>query len=180
MQRDTTTLAQRLGITAPTSPLLMKVRRMARAEGMTQPQDWLRGVANRRGYRVIVPARPEAALLTDVPLEQLSNEELAVAILHPAGKDRPQLLRLAAQIISRGHMDIPRLLHLSRMECAARILRELSHQALKVEASHPVWSEIDWQLQGEQPLRDALIHWTRLAEPVPSKKFIACGWRLVA
>ncbi len=177
--RDTASLAQRMGITAPCSPLLMRVATLARRAGMDSPQDWLLAVANARGYRIVTPV---ASMRAGSPLEAeglISNEELAVVLLHPMLPDRPQLLRLPAQIISRG-VNVPQLLRISRMEGTNRLLLALARLALRVDAGHAEWGAIAVGLEGVSPLRVPLLHWTRLAEPVPSARMVAEGWKLVA
>jgi hypothetical protein len=104
-----------------------------------------------------------------------------VALCQLNGADRPQLLRLPAQWISRGKMDMDLLLRLAKMERAGRTLKELATQALKVEPEHPAWRRIADAFSGEKPFVEPLIHWTRLAEPLfASGKPNPIGWKLVA
>jgi hypothetical protein len=50
-----------------------------------------------------------------------------------------------------------------------------------VEPNHKVWQDVMRAFAEERPLRDTLIHWTRLAEPIMAfGKPNAQGWRLVA
>jgi hypothetical protein len=84
-------------------------------------------------------------------------------------------------MISRGAIDLPKLLLLSKRECASRILANLAIQALKAAPSHPGWIAISKELQPAAPLRENVIHWTRLAEPVMKPRGPHNGeWRLVA
>lgn len=66
-------------------------------------------------------------------------------------------------------------------ERAEPILAELARQALSVEPRHKTWLGIRDLFRGEASLREPLLHWTRLAEPImmPGKPN-AAGWRLVA
>jgi hypothetical protein len=138
-------------------------------------------VANARGSRV-VRAPSEIAPTFDPPdLAAFDNEELVVAICQINCVDRPQMLRLAAQLISRGVVDLRRLRLLAERERAEPVLAELARQALKVEPAHETWREIARMFRDEAPLREPLLHWTRLAEPIMARR--GCnpvGWRLVA
>jgi len=175
-------MAQRLGITAPASGLLWKLRRLRREHPVEEAQDlesWLVELAHSRGFHVL--QRRPIAWPETISVGNLSNEELAIAFIHPALRDEPQLLRPAAQMISRGAIDLPKLLLLSKRECASRILANLAIQALKAAPSHPGWIAISKELQPAAPLRENVIHWTRLAEPVMKPRGPHNGeWRLVA
>ena len=176
------TLAQRLGITAPASVLLWKLRRLRREHPVADAGDlesWLVELAHSRGFHAI--QRRPMALAPAVSLEALSNEELVVALLHPALRDEPQLMRPAAQIISRGEVDTAKVTALAQQESASRILANLAMQALKAAPSHLGWNAISTHLQNVAPWRDKVIHWTRLAEPVMKPRGPHNGeWRLVA
>ena len=178
----TTTLAERLGIATPVSPLRMKVCSFLRESPAwtgKEPEDWLLALANRRDFRVVVPTGflPD---VVDPGFDRFSNEELATAFLSPSLKDRPQLLRLAAQIISREAVQLDTLLWRTRLERTGRILHALSVQALRVDPGHALWRGLHEALKDERPLLDSLLHWTRLAEPIPSSRLISEGWKLVA
>ena len=182
MQQRPTTLAHRLGITENVSPLLMKVRLLMRESpewNDREAGDWLLSLANARKCNVVVPTEVLPGL-ADPGLERFSNEELATAILSPSLPDRPQLLRLAAQLISRRVVQLDVLLWRTRLERTGRVLAALSVQALRVEPGHELWRRLNEALKNEPPLRDSLLHWTRLAEPIPSLRLISEGWKLVA
>jgi len=169
------TLAHRLGITAPVTPLLMKVRRLAR--GAVVP--WLIETANHRGFNA-VQRSGEINGVCPLP-QELSNEELAVAFLLPALDDEPQSLRLPAQMISRAAVEIPSLLHIAECEGALRLLAALAEEALYISPMHVVWQAIANAASGQNALRERLIHWTRLAEPIMRPRGPHNGeWRLVA
>lgn len=177
------TLAERLGTTTHVSPLLFTVRRMMDrfpCRGAVSPGDWLLRLANGRGARIVVPTVGSDGPVCMPDVDEFSDEELVTALLLPHLEDRPQLLRLAAQLVSRGSVSVPRLLWLSKLERTERLLLALATSALRVDPGHAHWSEIHRKLAGLPPLRDVLLHWTRLAEPVPSPRGVAAGWRLVA
>jgi hypothetical protein len=172
-----------MGFTTHQSPLRFKIRSLMATDPSAASlavEEWLIDIANLRGARVV--NRPGAADETANPdRDAFSDEELVVACCQPNAADQPQLLRPAAQLVSRNHLDLDDLLLVAARERAGRILVELARQALKVDPQHPAWSRIASELAGERPLPDALIHWTRLAEPVMAPgKAGAQGWRLVA
>ena len=179
----TSLLADRLGLSRHESPLRYKLRRLLRQTGNVENltiEQWLLDIANARGARVVT--RPAATCAPAVPPASfLTDEELVVACCQPNAVDHPQLLRPAAQLVSRGRLNLPRLVLVARRERAGGVLAELARQALKVEPDHPAWNYLAEVFKDERPLRDTIIHWTRLAEPIMARnKPNAQGWRLVA
>ena len=83
-----------------------------------------------------------ASVISEPPERLLSNEDIVVAICQPQELDRPQMLRLAAQFISRKAVKVLDLIRLARRERADRVLAELARQALKVDPQHEIWREI--------------------------------------
>lgn len=145
-------------------------------------EDWLLDVANQRGARVVMrdPTQPASAETEDPPITALSNAELVVAICQPHNRDRPQWLRVAAQLITQGVVDIEELILLSQRERVRRILAEIAKQALRANPKHPTWLRLSVLDDGQPPLQDSLVHWTRLAEPVMKRgEAGASAWRLV-
>jgi hypothetical protein len=184
MSVTTTTLADRMGVAVHESPLRFKIRRMMeppRGGEALDPEDWLVELANRRGATVVFRQQESPVGIRWPDRDEFADEEIAVALCQLNGADRPQLLRLPAQWISRGKMDMDLLLRLAKMERAGRTLKELATQALKVEPEHPAWRRIADAFSGEKPFVEPLIHWTRLAEPLfASGKPNPIGWKLVA
>jgi len=182
MSTSGNSLAQRLGITANESPLRWKLVRLKQrfpSPGAESVEAWLVDVANSRGARIV--RRQELPGNFAVPKSELSNEELAVGLLLPCLADEPPMLRLAAQIISRGLADVARLLPVARREGALRVLANLAAQASRVAPEHPLWRQIVEATAQERPLPENVIHWTRLAEPVMPARGVHDGkWRLVA
>ncbi len=173
-------LGERLGMAIHQSPLRFKILRlMARTGFGGSAEDWLVAVANERGWRVVFPAVP-IPIHPPTP-EEFSDEELAAGLCLLQSLDRPPLLRLAAQGISRGRLNMPRLLRLAEMERLTPILRAIGEQALRVEPRHPVWLAVMTALPSGPALREPLVHWTRLAEPImlPGRPN-PTGWKLVA
>lgn len=184
MRSGTATLATRLGKTVHVSPLDYKLRRLqARfpAAGADCVEDWLVDLANARGFRVVERQRPAGWRFSAPPPELLSAEELVVAICHLGRLDRPQMLRLAAQMISGNALEFSTLRLVAERERAAPVLAELARQALKVDPHHDLWRRIAAACGAGRPLREPILHWTRLAEPVMVRgQGNAQSWHLVA
>jgi hypothetical protein len=184
MMRNEDILAKRLGMTIHISPLRFRLQDVyTGSRGSTTAsclEDWLVDVANVRGATVVRrPGGPPREWVPPVE-EVLSNEELVVAICQVQGLDRPQILRLAAQLISCQAVSPDTLLGLAERERVRPILAELARQALRVDRTHPLWQLLARRLGDEKPLRDSLLHWTRLAEPVMKDgRCNAQSWRLV-
>lgn len=178
-----TILAQRLGINYHVSPLRFKIKRLAEkypSRNFAGLEGWLVDVANARGARVITPF-VSAHDFVPPPADVLSNEELVTVICQPQGMDNPQLLRLAAQLISGHSINAGELKLLAKRERIGRVLAELARQALRVEPAHAIWLAIFSFFGNEPPFREPLLHWTRLAEPVAGPQGVnAASWRLVA
>lgn len=178
------TLARRLGLLTHISPLRFRLARLAKnylLDKSTCLEDWLIDVANARGIRVVF--RPEAPPTSFCsPHEnELSNEELIAAICQPQCLDRPQMLRLAAQMISRNMIDPEKLIKIAIQERATIVIAELARLAIHIEPGHATWQTIQ-KAMGKIPRpKDSILHWTRLAEPVIRNG--VCdprSWRLVA
>jgi hypothetical protein len=177
------TLAERMGTTVHVSPLRFKLEALRRRCPLPdggELEDWLVETANARGARIVVRPEPARGFQPPTPA-QLSNEELAVGICQWQCLDRPQMLRLAAQLISRKAVDARRLCLVARRERVGRVLAELARQALRVEPEHAAWRAIRDAFVSERPLPDSLLHWTRLAQPIMRDgRCNAAAWKLVA
>jgi hypothetical protein len=128
-------------------------------------EDWLVDVANSRGARIVTRS-PPVNFANGPALSELTNEWLVVGLLLPQNRDRPQMLRLAAQLISRQAVDFRELAWLATRERVGFALAELARQACKVEPSHPLWRRIREKFASEKPPKSPLVHFTRLAQPV--------------
>jgi hypothetical protein len=127
-------------------------------------EDWLVDLANSRGARIVT--RDEGNHVNSPDLNELTNEELVVGLSLPQNRDRPQMLRLAAQLISQRAVDFDELVWLATRERIGFVLAELARQACSVEPSHPLWSLIREKFATEKPAQAPLAHYTRLAQPV--------------
>jgi len=184
MDRGQKILAQRLGKTAHASPLRFKLRRLAAqfpVENAECLEDWLIELANTRGARIVRRGVGTERNFIAPDEHLVTNEELVVGICQLQCLDRPQILRLAAQLISRGEVQFRRLKRLAEQERIGPILAELAKQALRVDPSHQLWQRIHKAFRHEKPLREPLLHWTRLAEPVMKHgRCNADRWELVS
>ncbi len=158
----------------------MKLCRLFRAASGSAKvlEDWLIDAANARGARIVTRSNDSISLPDELGL---SNEELVVGILLPQNLDRPQMLRLAAQLISREAVEFPKLRVLAVQERIERILAELARQALRVAPDHALWRKIGDAFANQKSLRSPILHYTRMAEPVPvGGRVNAERWSLVA
>lgn len=181
---DERTLADRLGVTTHVSPLRRKVERLAHQYPIADAvclEDWLLDVANARGATVVSRSLDKLRGSQESPPPAvLSNSELVAAICLPHNLDRPQWLRAAAQLISRGDIDPDELTLIAKRERLGNILAELAKQALRVAPDHQIWQRFANPDQSQPPLRDSLIHWTRLAKAVGARPTAGTPqWKLV-
>ncbi|MCG2661232.1 MAG: hypothetical protein L6437_13425 [Kiritimatiellae bacterium] len=178
------TLAQRLGVTVHVSPLRFRLERLMReypSPGAQCLEDWLLDVANARGAQFVTRWPPASPDFMPPPPAALSNEDLVVAICQPHNLDRPQVLRAAAQLISSQTVNAEILLSTARRERAELVLAELARQALHVAPEHPVWRALNGALAHVLAPRDPILHWTRLAVPIPDERGCnAKAWKLVS
>jgi len=176
------TLAERLGKTWHVSPLEMKLRRLQGTNPRISRETWLLTIAVSRGVTVVFPPREtgekESRAFPD--RQDLTNEELVTGILLLQRADQPQLLRAAAQLISRGEASPSPLLRMARRERTGPVLKALATLALRVDPDHRAWRTILEALPDVEILREPLLHWTRLAEPrMRQGRVNAEGWDLI-
>lgn len=177
-------LSERLGVTRHVSALRFRLEALMQrhiSSDATCLEDWLLDVANARGATFVQRIRDEGHSFHPPGEDVLPNEELVVAICQVNNQDRPQLLRAAAQLISQGKVRAEQLLRVARRERGELVLRELARQALRVDERHVVWSRLAHALGTGSQLRSPILHWTRLAVPIPDERGInAKTWRLIA
>jgi len=178
------TLSRRLGLTTHVSPLDYQIRALARRHPSATAatvEDWLVDVANARGARVVQRDLAAGADFLPPTAGELSTEELVAGICLLQRRDRPQMLRLAAQFVTRGAVDLPRLIRLARRERIEVVLGELARQALRVDPGHGAWLALAEAFPARRSLRSPILHWQRLAWPVMSSR--GCNaerWHLVS
>ena len=177
------TLASRLGLIVAISPLRYWLQTLMsrHPSGAALLEDWLLDVANARGANFIVRVPPRDPAFVSPDRTELSNEDLVCAICHLQNADRPQMLRAAAQLVSKGAVDPDRLAFSAKRERVEVVLAELARLALRVDASHVVWRAVQGRLGTAPPPRSPLLHWTRMAVPVPDERGCnARTWKLIA
>jgi hypothetical protein len=182
--RDTTPpLAKRLGQTVHESVLDRRLRGLqGEYPSPSAPtlEAWLLDVANARGACIVRRDRAPDRVFAAPPREVLRDEDLVTAICMVQRRDHPQMLRAAAQLVSRGTLDMKRLLASARRERAGIVLGELARQALRVDPGHAAWRAVAEAFPRTHPLRSPVIHWQRLAWPIMSSRgYNAQRWELV-
>ena len=174
--------AERQGISVHVSPLRHTLERIRRSAPMSSAslEEWLFGVANHRGATIVQgPLDSRGAGFPGRAV--LEDEQVIIGLLLSELKDAPQMLRPAAQMISRGEVNVDRLLKLAVQERADRTLAELARGALTVDPEHPVWRTIGAVFKDRRPYRRPVLHWTRLASPVMRQGRVnAERWKLVS
>jgi len=178
------TLARRMGKTVHVSPLRFRLLRLFRshpAEGATCLEDWLVDLANARGARIVERPRSRGFPAGPPGRDAVSDEELVVALCQLQCLDRPQILRLPAQMISRGRLDMKSLVRTALRERAGFVLAELARLALKVDPAHPGWGQIVVAFANEPKPPEPMLHWSRLARAKPvNGRYNVESWSLVA
>lgn len=162
------TLARKLGTTAHVSPLLMKARRL----GLRGVED-LERLAIQRGCRYYDGASgaDAAMVVRELPpmpraeanaAPDLSNEELAVALL-AIGLPSSQLrLRIGAAMLAAAGNSAARLARLARLERCETLVRYIALCGRQVEPGNVFWTELLSLLPDlPMPAVDVLPHITR-------------------
>ena len=138
-------------------------------------------VANARGARIVTRDDDAYPRMSRPDFTALTNEELVAGLLLPQNRDRPQMLRLAGQLISQAKLDLGELIRLAIRERIEYLLAEMAREACKVEPAHPLWFPIRQRFETEKAPRSPLIHFTRLAQPVMKNGRVnAARWVLVS
>lgn len=132
---ETETLARKLGTTTHFSPLLMKARRL----GLLVPDD-LRTLAVQRGCRHYWQGDEPAGEL--VPVEVLSNEELAMALLSIAQVYEPHSIRCGAAMLGADGNDPKVLARLAIWERSEMVVAYVAACGKKYEPDNSFWTEL--------------------------------------
>ncbi len=122
------------------SPLIAKLQRI----GITDPHQLAALATQQRGCSYYQPAT-EGIKAPRISERQLSNEELAVALLSPHWSYDPINIRIGAQRLSSG-CKIPKLIQLAQEETATEVLKHIAECGQEVEPDNPFWSKILNQL----------------------------------
>ena len=131
---NTPTFAEKLGTTAHLSPVLHKAFRSGLdAAGLER-------LAIQRGcdyYHEGAPLPPPT-----ITLQQLSNEELAIALLNPSLRYHPQTLRLGAAMLGAEGNVPERIARLAVLERCEAMVRYVAEAGRKYEPENPFWSKL--------------------------------------
>ena len=151
---ETPTLARQLGTATHLSPLLRKARRLGLdAHALEQ-------LAIQRGCDYYDTGEPLPSLF--VSIEEFSNAELAIALLNPALRYRPQTLRLGAAMLAAPGNDPADLAYLAELERAETIVRYIVECGRKFEPNNPFWTILLRLLPQRPPPRSSVVpHPTR-------------------
>lgn len=132
---DVPTLARKLGTTAHISSLLRKARRL----GLTTPRD-LETLAVQRGCRYY--QRGDECGVAKANATEFSDEELAIALLHPGQPWSPQTIRLGAAMLHAPGNSMRVLGRLARMERCEAVVRYVAEAGRRFEPDEPWWSDL--------------------------------------
>jgi hypothetical protein len=151
----TKTLAHKLGATAHISPLLMKARRL----GLRTPED-LCALAVQRGCRHYWQGKvPATELATQ---KQLTNAELAIALLTVAAQYDPHAIRCGASMLGADDNNPVDLAKLAVWERSEVVVRYVAECGAKFEPVNPFWSSLLACLPPAPPPKDGVLpHPTR-------------------
>lgn len=173
-----------MGKTVHLSPLWFNIRKMVGVypcAGAESVEEWLIEVANARGARIVQRPSGPVSGFRSPPIQRLSNEELTAALCLYQNRDIPHILRLAAQLITAGKVDIRSFRLIAERERIERVVAELAELALKVEPANPIWQAFRDCFHNEKTHREPLLHWSRLAQPVMKDGRVnASKWVLAA
>ena len=148
------TLAAKLGTTTHLSPLLRKARRLG-----LDAED-LERLAIQRGCDYYDDGRPFSPL--NVSTSQLSNSELAIALLNPALRYSPQTFRLGAAMLNAPDNEPVEIARLAKLERCESLVRYVAEAGRKFEPQNPFWTELLGMLPLTPPPKSSVVpHPTR-------------------
>jgi hypothetical protein len=136
------TFAHRLGFTPHRSLLLQRARRLGLGTFAA-----LEALAWQRGCRYY-PRRDAGAIFRE---PDFSNEDLTIALMHPALPWDPQRLRLAAAMLAARGNDPRRLARLAILEQAVVPLRYIASAGQVAEPANPFWQALTAALPPSAP-----------------------------
>ena len=149
--------------------------RKARKAGLTTPDDLSNLTAQRGCRHYWHEGVSEGELATR---EQLSDEELAIALLDVALTFDPHAIRCGAAMVSAEGNSPKNLAGLAKLERSERVLRYVVECGKKYEPENAFWDELLALLPMFAPVQDgALPHPTRFIEmtgfiPGVGRKFV--------
>ena len=136
------TLAEKLGTTPHVSPLLLKLK----SHGLTTPRE-IAAAAIDRGCRHYAPFAE--GLHKDAP--EITDEELAIALLSPCHPYEPQLIRIGSQMLSGENSNPGKLAHLAIMERCGPVIKYIAQCGQITEPDLAFWPAILDRLHAYDP-----------------------------
>jgi hypothetical protein len=150
----TPTLAEKLGMTAHISGLLIKAKRLG------LDADGLERLAIQRGcdYYHEGDSLPPPTVTSG----QFSNEELAIALLHPCLRYHPQTLRLGAAMLGAEENSPETIARLAKWERCESLVRYVAEAGKRFEPKNEFWSKLLMLLPVSPPPKSSVVpHPTR-------------------
>lgn len=154
-------LAETLGETWHVSPLARKFRRL----GLPTLESWMQ-LAVQRGC---THYRNGMDPVLDPGKEQISNAELAVALLLGENETNTRAIRLAGQLMG-GETSTGELVKLGTMERVLRRIRYIAERGREVEPEVPLWQELCRKLPPDGYPSGLLPHRDRFTTQSPVRR----------
>lgn len=158
-------ISERLGGTPHLSPLLRKTRKM----GLTSP-DSLLALAVKRGCLHYTPPNFIASNVLEPGKSQLSDAELAIALISGAQEFDPQRIRCAAQLLGSPNIDSAFLARLTAMERCEPIIAHIAQAALRHDEPERIefWKNLSSRLKSQATPAPGIL-------PHPSRFMVQAG-----
>jgi len=149
------TLADKLGIRPPASPLLQKAKRLG-----LDTAEKLENLGVNRGcwhYHSPDPVFTPALLETE-----FSDEELAVALLSPSLCYSPHSIRVGAAMLGAAGNEVESIIPLAVAENCVAVVRYIANAALRFEPENLFWRQLVDRLPESPPIPEGVMpHPTR-------------------
>ncbi len=151
-----------MGTTEHLSPLLRKLG----GRGLGGAQN-LMALAVGRGCRYYAGAAGDAP--QDPGPERVSNEELAIALLHGGIEWSPEALRMGAAMVAAAGNDPAILARLARMERCEAMLAAVARAGHQFEPDNPFWTRLIDLLPKAPDVPEGIL-------PHPTRFVAMTGW----
>ena len=158
------TLAQTIGQVPHVSPLLQKLRRvgLASTDAMTAA-----AIARGCGHYAGIGGAALSPRQSHPETISVSDEQLAIALLHPSNPYDPMLIRIGCQLLSKISCDPRKLISLARQERCEPILKHIALAGNQTEPENPFWQFLLCELRHSSNARkDTLPHPSRFQRVV--------------
>lgn len=155
MELAANTLAGRLGTTSHVSSLVAKARKL----GLRSGADFCALAVHRGCRHYSTGDEPDDKL---VSAGDFTNEELAIALLHPSLDYDPHRIRCGAAMLGTRGNDARRLARLARLERAEAVVRYVAEAGARFEPDNTFWTQLLERLPDKQIVRPGVLpHPTR-------------------